>query len=228
MISLITVNWHAYDFLEVLIESLEIYTTKEVELVVIDNSTSKREIPQKTYIRHIPMSRNIGHGEGLNLGSKLAKFEFVMFLDIDTHFLRHNWHDPLLEMMKTFDVVGGRGVPVKPIRPACMFMKKELACSYDWRPTEGYKGHRITPDGTDVAIKAYHQIKNNGLKIGFLETVPNRYGTKNGEEFTAFGESLVYHHWHGSHLVERQVDFPNFNLIEDKKVLFESIPWRSI
>lgn len=171
------------------------------------------------------MPENVGHGEGLNRGVKLAKFDFVMFLDVDAHILCRNWEEPFLRMMEQFDVIGGRGVPAKPIRPACMFMKKEFS-GYDWRPSDGYKGHRITPEGTDVAIRAFHKMQADGVRIGFLESTKNHYGTINGENYTIDNKPIVYHHWSGTWLQKRQEDFPNNNLFEDKKVLFQNIPWR--
>jgi hypothetical protein len=127
--------------------------------------------------------------------------------------------------MEEYDLIGGRGVPAKPIRPACMFMKKHLE-RYDWRDTADYKGHRITPEGYDVAILAYHQICADQHRVGFLEARQNRYGTLNGEEWCIDGVPLVYHHWHGSHLKERSVDFPGRDLFADKTKLFAQIPWR--
>ena len=224
MISIITVSWNSYDFLYLLIESLALYSRLPYELIVIDNSTNKQSI-RKVHVKQFHMSENIGHGPGLNQGVKMASFPFVMLLDVDTHILGHNWEDPFIKKMEEFDVIGGRGVSVKPIRPACMFMKKEFA-HYDWRSTDGYKGHRITPEGTDVAIRAYYQMIEDGVKIGFLEHGPNRYGTHTGEEWMIDNKPLVYHHWSGTWLAKRQEDFPDVDLFKEKQKLFSSIPWR--
>lgn len=224
MISIITANWNSYDFLDLMIESLEIYSKLPYELIVIDNSTNKQQISRDNVFQHL-MPENVGHGEGLNRGVKLAKFDFIMFLDVDAHILCHDWEEPFLGMMNQFDVIGGRGVPVKPIRPACMFMKKEFS-GYDWRPSDGYKGHRVTPKGTDVAIRAFYQMQTEGVRIGFLESIQNRYKTHTGEEWCIDGKPLIYHHWHGSHLTERQVDF-TIDLQSEKEKLFKSIIWRT-
>lgn len=130
-------------------------------------------------------------------------------------------------MMKKFNVIGGRGPLEKPIRPACMFMKKEIAEAYDFRDTRNYKGCRFTPDGHDVAIHAYYKMMAAGNDIGFLEAKGNRYGTLNGEEWCINDVPLIYHHWHGSHLKERQeLDFPDDDLMSDKDKLFAGISWR--
>jgi glycosyltransferase involved in cell wall biosynthesis len=208
-LSIITVNWRAEDFLRLLQESIERFTTCSFEVVVIDNSQENR-----------------GHGEGLVEGSKLAKGRFSMFVDVDCHFLHHGWNDLLLPLAEEYDVVGGQGVPEKPIRPACMVMKTEIAQSYDWRATPEYKGHRVTPEGFDVAVGAYHHLLDEGKRILLLDHRRNRYGTLNGEEFLVKETPFLYHHWHGSHLQERGVDFPNVDLFADKDLLFRSIPWR--
>lgn len=178
----------------------------------------------------IPQENNIGHGEGLNVGSRYAATldnQFVMFLDVDCHFLQPGWEEAFSKLTEKYDVIGGRGVPQKPIRPACMFMKKEFS-KYDWSATPGYKGHRVTPDGFDVAITAYHQMISDGVKIHLIESKPNHYNTLNGEEWCIDETPYVYHHWHGTHLAERTVDFPGKNLFADKDVLFSRIPWRQI
>jgi glycosyltransferase involved in cell wall biosynthesis len=207
MISLITVNWNAADFLDLLIESTEIFSSRPLEIIVVDNSLQKRPV-QRPHVIYHPTTSNIGHGAGLNLGVTLANpnFPYLMFLDVDAHFISHGWEEPFIGMLAEFDVVGGRGVPAKPIRPACMFMKKEFG-KYDWRDTPGYKGHRVTPEGMDVAIKAYHEMLKDGVKVGFLDGHDNHYDTATGEEWAIQGRRLVYHHWHGSHLPNRQVDF---------------------
>jgi glycosyltransferase involved in cell wall biosynthesis len=229
MITIVTVNWNSYDFLSLLIESLQLTASLPYELIVIDNSDSRSEVKSPNVHQFFT---HVGHGRGLNLGVAKA-FEFfkknpyIMFLDCDCHFIKCGWESAFIGKMKEFDIVGGKGPPSKPIRPACMFMRKEVG-RYDWADTEGYRGNRQTPEGYDVAIKAYYKIMADNLKIGFLAPGPNHYGTINGEEYCVDGTPYVYHHWHGSHLAQRQIDFPDKNLMEDKQILFSKIPWNLI
>lgn len=231
MISIITVNWDSYEFLRLLIESLEHYSSVPYGMIVIDNSTERQEVRYKN-VHQFFMPTNIGHGRGLNHGVAKAydifyKHQYLMFLDVDCHFLIHRWEVPFLNAMKNYELVGGKGVPVKPIRPACMFMRREIG-RYDWADTAGYRGNRVTPGGFDVGIKAYYKILADGHRVGFLESKPNRYGTLNGEEWSLDNVPLIYHHWHGSHLAERNVDFPGQDLKADKQKLFSKIPWRQL
>ena len=216
MISIVTVSWNSDDFLNLLIESVERFTESEYEIVVVDNSIKKNPI-RKEKVKYIPTKENIGHGAGLNLGVKHIhpSFPFVLFLDVDTHILTKGWEELLLSKMSEFDIVGGEGSPAKPIRPACMFMKRELV-NYDWRATEGYEGERGPVKGYDVAIKAYYKMREDKIRIGFLKGSKNRYGTLTGEEWLVKGKPIVYHHWSGTWMqVRQEKDFPNDDLFAE-------------
>ena len=232
MISIVAVEYHSQNWLKLLVESLHIYSKEKHELIIVGNSSisdiSLIDFFTNVDVKIFQMPTNVGHGEGLNIGSRLAQNDIVMFLDADCHFVSHGWEEAFVELMKNNDVVAGEGPKQKPIRPACMCLKKEIAAYYDWRDTPGYKGHRITPDGYDVAIKAFHEMKRDGIKIKLLESTNNRYGTLNGEEWLVNGKPYIYHHWHGSHLKARQIDFPQDDLIADAKLLFSKIPWRIV
>jgi glycosyltransferase involved in cell wall biosynthesis len=231
MISIITATWNSYDWLHLLINSLELYSSENYDLIIVDNSEVKQKI-DASRVHVLPQNTNIGHGAGLNEGCKLAlslSNPFVMFLDVDCHFLCHGWEKAFIELMKINDVVGGVGVEAKPIRPACMFMKKRFA-GYDWRSTPGYQGERGGVKGYDVAISAYYQMLKDGVDVGLLPHQPDRYKTLRGEEFCIDGVAYVHHFWHGSslHLPCRQADFPGIDLVADKKKLFSQIPWNMV
>lgn len=230
MISIIIVKRNADDFLNLLLESINRFSEMENDIFVIDNSEHHKPIDGKN-VKYFPMPLNIGHGKGLNYGvSKVVeltpKNPFVMFLDVDCHLLCHKWESKFLSKMKDHVLIGARGVPEKPIRPACMFMHYKIAKNNDWADTPNYQGHRKTPSGYDVGIKAYYKLLADNFSIGFLEKGPNRYGTNHGEEWLIGNMPIVYHHWHGSHLDERQKEMPDVDLNEDKNKLFRQIAWR--
>jgi glycosyltransferase involved in cell wall biosynthesis len=220
MISIVTVNWNAYDFAKILVESVHWFSKLPHEIIVVDNSVVKQTIPD---VVQIPQDRNVGHGEGLNIGSQAAQYPYTLFLDIDCHILTYGWEAAFLRALESLDVIGGEGVPAKPIRPACMFLPTEIARRYDWKDTPGYRGHRITPEGFDVAIQAYYRMLADGLKIGFFDWMPNRYNTINGEEWGLDGTAYCYHHWSGTYLEARQKDFPDQDLAADKVHLFTQL-----
>lgn len=234
LISIVTVNYNSYDFIKAMIESLKLFASRPYELIIVDNSNQGIEyIDTNQYgpLTQIVLQRNLGHGCGLNIGSRIATSPYIFFLDADCHFLRPGWEDAWLDLIKDADVVAGRGVPVKPLRPSCTFLRKEIAQFYDWRDTPHYDGHINTPDGLDVAIRAYYQMVDDGVKIKFIDATPsgqNRYGTLTGEEWMIDNEAYVYHHWHGTHLKERSFEFPGKNLFSEKDKLMENLPWRLV
>lgn len=231
MISIVTVNFNSYDFLWLMIESLERYSSVIYKLIVIDNSDAAKRLKiVHPSVHQFVMPSNVGHGQGLNMGvtrclELYPRHKYVMFLDVDCHIVSYNWEQYFIESMKKYDVIGGKGVPSKPIRPSCIFMKRNLA-NYDWSASEGFAGNRATPGGYDVAIRAYYKIMADGFNIGFTDSTINRYGTVNGEEYGIDGVPLIYHHWSGTWLETRQQDFADVDLLKDKQKLFNKIPWR--
>ena len=229
-ISIISVNYNSYDWQNLLIASIDKYSYAKHDIFIFNNSSNAiRFVDKKPRHRELACfnGHNAGHGFGLNVGAHEAKGEYVLFLDIDCHILKEGWEKAFLfkarHKLRDADIIAASGPPEKPLRPACMFMKREIAIQYDYMPTEGYKGHRETPEGFDVAIKAYHKMVADGLTFQWMESFPNRYGTATGEEWGLDGEPIIYHHWHGSHIHEsdRIKDFPGINLQEEKSRLFE-------
>jgi GT2 family glycosyltransferase len=213
-ISFVTVNYLADDFLQLLLESIERFASASHEIIVIDNSITNR-----------------GHGEGLNEGAGKATGKWTCFLDVDCHFLKHGWDNELIAVATEIgiDVFAGKGSVAKPIRPAFVFLKTEIAKQYDWRSTPGYRGHRLNPDGFDTAISAYHEMRRDQRRIHLLDWCRlYRYGTSLGEELVFGDDVFLYHHWHGASLQvsERHADNPGIDLYEEKRKLFDSIPWR--
>jgi hypothetical protein len=224
MISIITVNWNTYDFLWLLIESLERYSTFPYELIVIDNSEKKLRV-NENHVYQFLMKTDIGYGKGLNYGvSKSYEMfpnnKFLMFLDVSCHILKSQWEIQFIKSMEKYDFLGVKGTSLNPIKSKCMFMKKNLG-KYDWCATEvKSKNSKIY----DVGIKAYYKIMADGYNIGFMSTCNNRYKTNNGEEFVLNETPLIYHHYCEHDLNEKKECFPENE--KDKKSLFEKIPWR--
>lgn len=223
-LSVVTVNRNSNDFLRALLESVDVYGTEDVEIIVVDNSDRHEPIHHPS-VRHIPQTTNVGHGQALNIGFHETKNPYILCLDVDCHFLSSGWESAFRDCLKDNEFVAGRGIPVKPIRqPAAL--RREIAIRYDWRATPGYKGHTVTPDGFDAGIQAYHQMIKGSVRIKLLESKPSHYGTLNGEDWYVDGTAYIYHHWHGAHLKERSPDFPHHDLFADRDRLLASLPWR--
>ena len=227
-ISVIFVNWNGYDWQNLLIKSVDKYSYSPHEILIFNNNPDAAvRLKNPRYRELSSFGNNMGHGFGLNVGVHEANSQFVLFLDVDCHLLTEGWEKMFMFKARHFhrdaDVIAAPGPPEKPLRPACMFMRREIAREYDYMPSPGYKGHRITPNGYDVAIKAYHKMVADGLKIEWMESFPNRYGTATGEEWGLDGKPICYHHWHGSTINEpdRIKDFPTVDLEAEKDKLFK-------
>jgi glycosyltransferase involved in cell wall biosynthesis len=171
------------------------------------------------------------HGAGLNMGVKEAKGDHILILDVDCHFIGTGWEMLFRKALnESYHCITVAGSVAKPIRPACLFMQTQHAKLYDWRATPGYQGHRITPDGFDVGIRAYHEMVEKKKPIYWMEKGEmglSRYETLTGEEYGLYNKPLVYHHWHGTHLKKRnEVDYVEHDLMGEKDKLFKKIPWR--
>lgn len=233
MISIVTVTFNSNDFANLLLESLDRFHSETVEVVIVNNGKGRfviSPVPNWYFEKekgiilncHENQSPDKTHGSGLNYGLTEVKGEEVLILDVDCHFLAIGWEKSFRNHLEGSHCVTVEGSPEKPMRPACCFMRTTDARQHDWRATPGYRGHRLTPDGFDVGIVAYHEMRAAGRDIRFLDTIkPSRYGTRTGEEYGAY----IYHHWHGTHLVERQYDYA-YDLLKEKAFLFEQVPWR--
>ncbi len=213
LIGVLAVNYNAPDFTSLLVQSLG----NSTPIYIVENSIA----PWSGLATVILNPGEKTHGAGLNLGLRHIKEEYVLILDIDCHLLCHAWQSHFLNAASYHDVITVAGTSQKPIRPACVFMKTKEARQRNWSATPGYRGVRVTPEGSDVGILAYHAMKDAGLSFKFMDIVkPSRYGTLNGEEYALNGKNIVYHHWHGSHLIDRAYDYPDHDLILDKELLF--------
>ena len=227
MISIVAVNHKSYEWAKLLIESARRFSEKKHEIVIVENTKVGTQPIQDATV--VDNHGEPSHGVGLNVGVLAAQGEFCLVLDIDCHFLHGGWETAFQRALEGHHVVTVPGSEAKPLRPACMFMKTSVARGYDWRSTPGYQGHRVTPDGFDVGIIAYHEMVAAGLPIRWMEIIgkkAGRYPTINGEEYALMGIPYFYHHWHGTHLEYRQKDYPDVDLAADKELLFRSIPWK--
>jgi glycosyltransferase involved in cell wall biosynthesis len=171
------------------------FTNSSYEIVIFNNN----DMIQQCYLPSVvelSNGTNLGHGEGLNRAIAAAQGEYILILDIDCHILDY-WEEDFFSQRE--DVIVAKGPPEKPIRPACMFLKRSIleADNYDFRTTPNYHGVRKTPEGYDVGILAYYKMVKNGVTFKFLNSFKNRYGTHTGEEW-GLEKPLFYHHWHGT------------------------------
>ena len=88
LVSIIIVNYNGRPFLDDCLKSLHQISYNEIEIILVDNSSSddsldfvKREYPNVIIIK---LEKNRGFAEPNNIGTKIAKGDYFLFLNNDT------------------------------------------------------------------------------------------------------------------------------------------------
>jgi GT2 family glycosyltransferase len=83
------------------------------DVVVVDNAStdgSQAEIEasfgSNPRIRIVENSENVGHAEGCNIGARMTKGQYIVFLDSDIEFETKNWLRELVNVMENDSTVG--------------------------------------------------------------------------------------------------------------------------
>jgi len=98
--SIVTVSYGRRDLLVSMLESLAVTTDGNVEVIVVDNDspddTADWVREQTVGVRLIEAGRNLGFGQGSNLGVRAASTEVSVLVNTDVTF-HPNWLQPLLD-----------------------------------------------------------------------------------------------------------------------------------
>ena len=202
VISIVTVNWRARDFLDLQIKSLLKNASGEnwFEYIVVDNSGELVGGEFGPLVKVIKTNSRIGHGHGagLDLGVMEAQGEYVFILDIDSHVLLKDWDKHLLSLFQQDKKLAcvTDGELLKPAKPLAMFFRKktivENNISFKAREFDGVK--------FDVGVHAYFKIlslygDNAILGLPWCQT---KYDDVLGCEYLLDGNRFVYHNWYGT------------------------------
>ncbi len=109
LISLITVNYNTLNDTIEFLESVQSLTYPNIETIVVDNFSA--ESPEQFLIGKFPSivfiqsKKNLGFAGGNNLGIRVAKGDYLFFLNNDT-VLSPNFLQPIVEFMQANSQVG--------------------------------------------------------------------------------------------------------------------------
>jgi GT2 family glycosyltransferase len=108
-ISIITINYNGFNDTCELIETLPL-EDEALEVIVVDNASKadeatliKQRFPLVTVIRS---EKNLGFAGGNNIGIKVAKGDYLLFLNNDTE-LKEDWNtNALIQRMQSNEHIG--------------------------------------------------------------------------------------------------------------------------
>jgi GT2 family glycosyltransferase len=112
-LSIIIVNWNTKEFLRNCLNSIyENLPPFSLEIIVVDNASSdgsqdmvKKEFPEVILIEN---SLNLGYSKANNIGFKLSKGRYILFLNSDT-IVHRDTLSKALDFMKLYDDAGVMG-----------------------------------------------------------------------------------------------------------------------
>jgi len=115
MISIIIVNFKSEEFLEKCLKSIQKFPPKcSYEIIIVDNNSgtdpnkfgkiSRNYISEKNF-KFIKSAKNLGYGQGNNLGVKKSKGDFIVILNPDIE-IKKGTLDILLKFLQKNSTVG--------------------------------------------------------------------------------------------------------------------------
>lgn len=229
-VSLIIVNWNSNQYLKKCLESIKKYAPSYIEMIIVDNNSDQKvDHLSKTFsgLRIIKNNQNLGFGKSCNQGAKIARGEYLFFLNPDTQITKESIEilvDYLDKSKKAGAVgpklLGGEGYYLKPpslgqviffyTRLHRFFIKSKIFKKLFWKIKLGNKKKYIKHiPGAAIMVR-----KNVFKKIGgfderfflwFEDVDLSRQIRKKGYKLIYIPESEIIHEGAGS-----------FRLLDDK------------
>jgi len=112
-VSIVIVNFNGKELLKRCLASLLTTNYPNFEIIVVDNASTDGSVKsiRKLFgssprIKIVENRENSGHAEGCNIGARVAKGRYLVFLDSDTELKAENWLWELVKVMKGDESIG--------------------------------------------------------------------------------------------------------------------------
>ena len=112
-VSVVIVNYNGKELLKQCLLTLSKTDYPNYDVVVVDNASTDGSLAnlRKTFssnprIKFFENHENSGHSEGTNIGAKMTKGRYLVFLDSDIEFEATNWLEELVNVMENDAKVG--------------------------------------------------------------------------------------------------------------------------
>ena len=107
LVSIVILNYNGKQFLENCINSIKLETKKNYEIIVVDNASTDNSGRENSIkfpdCKFILNNENLGVPEGLNIGIRNSKGEFIILMNNDVT-VTTNWLDSFFEAYEKFGI----------------------------------------------------------------------------------------------------------------------------
>ncbi|MCW4034306.1 MAG: glycosyltransferase family 2 protein [Candidatus Bathyarchaeota archaeon] len=111
-VSAVIVNFNGQDYLRQCLDTILNTTYSNFEVVIVDNASTDQSLAEiesfvsDSRIKVVKNQQNVGHAKGCNVGAKVAKGDYLVFLDSDIEFEQKSWLSELVNVMENDPTVG--------------------------------------------------------------------------------------------------------------------------
>jgi glycosyltransferase involved in cell wall biosynthesis len=193
-VTIVTVNWNARPYLEVLLAQVRRRSPPGTRVLVVDNASrdgSRALVRAQTDVRWLGLPVNAGHDVALDLGFLSVETEYVVALDVDAFPLRDDWLARLLEPLDAGTQVSGARLNREYVHPCCLAMRtaRFVERSHSFRSR-----YRPRSEGRDASGDIGETISAHEPAKYFFDPTSQRGP---GDVGTVFG-GIVYHNFYST------------------------------
>jgi GT2 family glycosyltransferase len=112
-VSIVIVNFNGREFLRRCLLTLLNTSYPNYDIVVVDNASTDGSVDaieasfgSDSRIKIVKNHENVGHSEGCNIGARMTKGQYIVFLDSDIEFEAEDWLWELVKVMENDAAVG--------------------------------------------------------------------------------------------------------------------------
>jgi GT2 family glycosyltransferase len=176
-VSVIIVNFNCKEFLRRCLTSLLTTNYPNFEIIVVDNASTDGSIElvgklfgSYSSIKVVENHENLGHAEGCNIGAKVAKGKYLLFLDNDTEiktsschsqknersYIPENWLLELVKVMESDRSIGIAQAKIVLARDNCLLDSTCMAIDAlgTWHATYGLRENKLKHNSEILAASS--------------------------------------------------------------------------
>lgn len=205
-VSIVAASVDSPEWSELFVKSIRKFTTEiEHEIIIIDNGSILQNLSwmiKQEDIRLIRLDRNYGHGAAIDIGTTLAKHQYICALDIDSHVQREGWTEDLIEIYEESPetrFIGCKGPDHKPLKPPLFFFEKRFIMD------NNLSFKHVPGVSSDTAQKLFQDILDLGFSVQRFVPGVKVYDCS-GDEFWIKDKATIFHSWYGTRFCENRPD----------------------